>query len=84
MLKEHGILYKKRKGGEYMSNTKQKGIEVQLTGENGNIFNLVGIVTRALKKEGHRDLAEEIQEKLWDCESYNEALNLLGNYVVVK
>lgn len=59
-------------------------IEVQLTGEDGNIFNLVGIATKALKRGGYRELADELSKRLWEMESYDEALRLIMEYVEVR
>ena len=58
-------------------------LEVTLVGEDGNIFNLTGIVSRELKRNGYRELAKELQEKIWEQNSYDEALELLTEYVNV-
>lgn len=58
-------------------------VEVELIGEDGNIFNLAGKVSKALKRNGHRDLAKELQEKLFKQKSYDDALRLLTEYVKV-
>lgn len=54
-----------------------------LIGEDGNVFNLSGIVSRALKKAGQADQAKEFQSKLFQCGSYDEALVLMQDYVEV-
>lgn len=56
---------------------------VQLTGEDGNVFNLCGIVVKALKKNGYREYATELSERLWGQASYDEALRLFMEYVEV-
>lgn len=58
-------------------------MRVKLLGEDGNIFNLVGLTTGAMKKAGFRKEAEELSEKVWECESYDEALTLIMTYVDV-
>ena len=57
---------------------------VKLIGEDGNIFNLLGICIRALKKNGQRDLVPEMVEKVTSSKSYDEALAALLDYVDVK
>jgi len=47
-----------------------------LIGENGNIFNLVGIAARTLKRNGLYEQASEMSEKVFKSGSYEEALSL--------
>lgn len=56
-------------------------LEVQITGEDGNIFNLYGIVTTALKRNGYREYADKLSKELWDMESYESAIKNLQAYV---
>jgi len=78
--------------------------ECKLTEEDGNVFNLAGIVTRTLKRAEHSEercedchhkfkcyterdgvcyLVEEFQTRLHECKSYDEALQLMMEYVEV-
>lgn len=52
-----------------------------LIGENGNIFNLVGIAARTLKRNGLYEQASEMSEKVFKSDSYEEALSIIGEYV---
>ena len=52
-----------------------------LIGENGNIFNLVGIAARTLKMNGLYEQATEMSEKVFKSGSYEEALSIIGEYV---
>lgn len=52
-----------------------------LIGENGNIFNLVGIAARTLKRNGLYEQASEMSEKVFKSGSYEEALSIIGEYV---
>lgn len=52
-----------------------------LIGENGNIYNLVGIASRTLKRNGLSDEASEMREKVFGSGSYEEALGIIGEYV---
>ena len=54
-----------------------------MIGENGNVFNIIGLVSNALKREGRKDLADEFTTKAFNCESYDNVLNLCQEYVVV-
>lgn len=58
-------------------------IEVKLIGEDGNIFNLLGIASRALKRNGQRDEAEEMSERVFKSNSYDEALIIISDYVEI-
>ena len=58
--------------------------ECKLLGENGNIFNLAGITARCLRRAGLRDEAKEFAEKIVECNSYEEALQLIMEYVEVQ
>lgn len=56
-----------------------------LIGQDGNIFNLVGIVARTLREAGLRDQAKELTSRIFsgECHSYGEALCLIGEYVTI-
>lgn len=57
----------------------------KLIGENGNIFNLMGIASRALKEAGMKDEAAEMVEKITkSAKSYDEALTIIAEYVEVE
>lgn len=55
----------------------------KLIGADGNVFNLIGKASKALKKAGHIKEAKELSEKVFSCGSYDEALNLISEYVEV-
>ena len=55
--------------------------KVQLVGQDGNVFNLLGICTRALKKSGQDEEAKELQKRVLSSGSYDEALALMLKYV---
>ena len=52
-----------------------------LIGQDGNIFNLMGIASRTLKEHGMKDEAKEMCERVQSCGSYYDALNIIGEYV---
>ena len=53
----------------------------KLVGENGNIFNLMGIASRTLKKAGLNEEAKEMTERIFKSESYDKALQIIMEYV---
>ena len=57
---------------------------VHLTGEDGNVFNLVGICSRALKKAGRLEEARLMQQRVFQAGSYGEALAIMGEYVQIQ
>jgi len=58
--------------------------KVKLIGEDGNIFNLLGICTEALQKKGGYAEAKEMQIKVAMSSSYHEALIILMDYCEVE
>ena len=54
--------------------------KVKLTGQDGNIFNLMGLASRALRKSNLYDEAKEMSKKIFACGSYDEALSIISEY----
>ena len=54
-----------------------------LIGQDGNIFNLVGIASRTLKDNGLKEASKEMSERVFNSHSYCEALNIIQEYVDV-
>lgn len=71
---------------DYVDN-KLGGFEVkqkpdcELIGQDGNIFNLMGIASNTLKQNGMADEAKEMCSRVTSSGSYCEALNIIGDYV---
>ncbi len=59
-------------------------VTVKLVGENGNVFNLGAIVSRALERAGYKEEAKQMQADVMACGSYDEALMVFMNYVEVE
>jgi len=56
----------------------------QLTGEDGNVFAVIGRVQRALKKDGQLERATEFAKKAMSGDyTYDEVLQLCHEYVDV-
>lgn len=52
-----------------------------IIGADGNIFNVLGIATRALKRAGQYDEASEMSSRVTSSDSYPEALGIIQEYV---
>lgn len=66
--------------GEYILEEKQKP-DCELIGQDGNIFNLMGIASRTLRRNGMADEAKEMCDRITHSDSYYSALNIIGEYV---
>ena len=58
--------------------------KVTLVGEDGNIFNLLGLASRALRNAGQQDKVKEMQNKVMNSGSYTEALRVIMEYCEVE
>lgn len=58
----------------------------KLIGEDGNIFNLLGIASRTLKVAGYPELAKEMTYRITQGEAkdYSMALAIISEYVEVE
>lgn len=56
----------------------------KLLGADSNIFNLMGIASRALKNAGLKDEATKMIHEVTSCGSYEEALATIMEYVEVE
>lgn len=60
---------------------EKKKPDCKLIGEDGNIFNLIGIASRTLRQNGMADEAVEMRDRIRESGSYDEALCIIGEYV---
>ena len=62
---------------------KREKPDCHLIGQDGNIFNLIGIASRTLRQKGQEEEAKEMQRRITggDCHSYYDALGIIGEYV---
>lgn len=71
-----------RLGGFLSEETdKQKKPDCKLIGENGNIYNLAGIASETLKRNGLEEQAKEMRGRIQASGSYDKALCIIGEYV---
>ena len=61
--------------------SEQKKPDCKLIGEDGNIFNLMGIASRTLRQNGMAEQAVEMRDRICASGSYGEALCIIGDYV---
>ena len=52
-----------------------------LIGQDGNVFNLLGIASRTLREHGQAAQAKEMTDKVYASGSYGAALTVIGEYV---
>ena len=55
--------------------------ECQLIGTDGNIFALIGQASKALKGAGMKEQAQEMTRRVTSSGSYDEALQIIMEYV---
>lgn len=58
-----------------------KKVDAEIIGADGNVFNLIGICRKALKKDGYEKEAQEMSERVTSSKSYEEALQIMCEYV---
>ncbi len=57
--------------------------EVTFLDKNGNVFSLVAVANKALKKVGQNEQAKEMQTAVFASGSYDEAIQIMMKYVEV-
>ena len=90
-LKTHDIFggtwlsdYVQNKLDGYIENTpseQRKKPDCPLIGEDGNIFNLMGIAARTLRENDMPKSAKDMCNRIYQCGSYREALSIIDEYV---
>ena len=60
---------------------RPKKPKMQLIGQDGNIFAIMGRASRLLKNAGQSDKAKEMCNRVTASQSYSEALNIVSEYV---
>lgn len=56
-------------------------MKAPIIGADGNVFNLIGICQKALKTNGYEDMAKELTDRVKNSHSYDEALQIMFEYV---
>ena len=55
--------------------------KMQLIGQDGNIFAIMGRASRLLTDYGQADKAKEMRDRVMSCDSYQKALSIVSEYV---
>ena len=69
-------------GGFHAKQQENSKPDCPLIGQDGNIFNLMGIASRTLREHGMADQAKEMTNRIHtSAQSYGDALCIIGEYV---
>jgi hypothetical protein len=63
--------------------TMNEKLKCKLIGEDGNVFNLIAIAARTLRRTGQSKAAKEMTDRILQCGSYDEALMIIQEYVEI-
>jgi hypothetical protein len=55
-----------------------------LVGQDGNVFLIIGKVSKALKKAGFQELADEYLNRTMSADSYDHVLQITMEYVNIE
>lgn len=55
--------------------------QAPIIGADGNVFNLIGICSRTLRRAGSPDKAKEMTNRITNSASYEEALSIMCEYI---
>lgn len=54
--------------------------KAKIVGQDGNVFNLIAICSKALKKAGLHTEAKEMTQRCFGAQSYHSAIGIMGEY----
>ncbi len=64
-----------------MKNNSFKKVDAPIINADGNIFNLMGISSKALKENEYDEEAKEMIDRIQKSHSYDEALSIITEYI---
>lgn len=67
--------------GGFITKQEQSKPDCPLIGQDGNIFNLMGIASRTLRRNGLGEQAKEMCSRITSSDSYETALGIISEYV---
>lgn len=69
--------------GGFVQELEQESVkpDCPLMGRGGNIHYLLGIAGQTLREHGMEEKAREMFQRVTQCQSYDSALNIIGDYV---
>lgn len=59
----------------------KKKPKAPIVGADGNVFNLIGICSQALKRAGYHDQAKEMINRVTNSHSYEDAIAIMCEYI---
>ena len=82
------FIFKLEGYAELIKPSEMKGLfmkpKCNLIGQDGNIFNILALASRALKKAKMYDEAKKMQKEVMSSKSYNDALQVIMEYVEIE
>jgi hypothetical protein len=76
-----GDLASNRLGGFETEQAAPQKPKMELLGQDGNIFGILGKASRLLKRAGQNEQADEMFSRVSACGGYYQALNIISEYV---
>ena len=70
-----------RLGGFVQKEQQPQKPRMELLGQDGNIFGILGQASRLLKRAGMKEQSDEMYSRVTACGDYHEALNIISEYV---
>ena len=70
-----------RLGGFVQKEQQPQKPRMELLGQDGNIFGILGQASRLLKRAGMKEQSDEMYSRVTACGNYYEALNIISEYV---
>lgn len=70
-----------RLGGFISQEQAPQKPKMELLGQDGNIFGIMGRASRLLKQAGMKEQSDEMISRVTACGSYDKALNIISEYV---
>lgn len=55
--------------------------KMQLVGQDGNIFSILGRASKILRRAGQFEQASEMCQRVYNSHSYEDALSIISEYV---
>ena len=80
-LGSHGDPNFNRLGGFISQEQAPQKPKMELLGQDGNIFGIMGRASRLLKQAGMKEQSDEMISRVTACGDYNKALNIISEYV---
>lgn len=56
-------------------------VNAPIINADGNVFNLIGICSKELRRHGYSEEAKELEERVTNSKSYDDALMIMMEYV---